>query len=194
MEKLLAFCTLCGSLQGTFDDDGELFLKIAKQKKCDYCGAGFRLFSQDGKISNLDWKKLASNVAPSNFWSMIHNSIITIAKKKFEDGHYADAVESAFKEVNNRVKETVKTKTGKELDGADLMNNAFSIKNPIICLDDLTSETGKSIQIGYMSIFAGAMTGIRNPKAHNNLKISVERATHFIFLASLLMYKLDEAS
>lgn len=194
MEKLLAFCTLCGSLQGTFDDDGELFLKIAKQKKCDYCGAGFRLFSQDGKISNLDWKKLASNVAPSNFWSMIHNSIINIAKKKFEDGHYADAVESAFKEVNNRVKETVKTKTGKELDGADLMNIAFSIKNPIICLDDLTSETGKSIQIGYMSIFAGAMTGIRNPKAHNNLKISVERATHFIFLASLLMYKLDEAS
>ncbi len=44
-----------------------------------------------------------------------------------------------------------------------------------------------------MYIFAGAMTGIRNPKAHDNLTISIERATHFIFLASLLMYKLDEA-
>jgi uncharacterized protein (TIGR02391 family) len=192
MEKLLAYCTYCGSPQGTFDDDEELRLKIVKQKKCGSCGTEFS-FTKDGRIWNLAWDIVESNVASSNFWSTIHNSIVSVAKKRFEDGHYADAVESAFKEVNNRVKGIVKTKIGKELDGADLMNNAFSINNPIISLDDLSSETGKNIQNGYMSIFAGAMTGIRNPKAHGNLTISVERATHFIFLASLLMYKLDEA-
>ena len=87
----------------------------------------------------------------------------------------------------------MKDKTGEELDGANLMNKAFSLEKPMIVLDDLSTETGKNIQKGYIQIFAGAMTGIRNPKAHENIKISKEKAIHFIFLASLLMYKLDEA-
>ena len=48
-------------------------------------------------------------------------------------------------------------------------------------------------QLGYMEIFAGTMTGIRNPKAHSNIVIDEERGTHLLYLASLLMYKLDEA-
>lgn len=43
-----------------------------------------------------------------------------------------------------------------------------------------------------MQIFSGAMTGIRNPKTHKNIKIDKKRAIHFLFLASLLMYKTDE--
>jgi hypothetical protein len=43
-----------------------------------------------------------------------------------------------------------------------------------------------------MQIFAGAMTGIRNPKAHANIIIDSNRAIHFLFLASLLMYVIDE--
>jgi len=49
-----------------------------------------------------------------DFWAMIHPDVITVSQKKFEDGHYADAVESAFKEFNCRVQKTVKQKTGKE--------------------------------------------------------------------------------
>jgi uncharacterized protein (TIGR02391 family) len=73
------------------------------------------------------------------------------------------------------------------------MTTAFSVQNPIIELDDLATVSGKDIQQGYMQIFAGAMTGIRNPKAHGNLDIDETRAIHLLFLASLLMYKLDEA-
>lgn len=108
-------------------------------------------------------------------------------------GYYADAVESALKEINQCVKNIVKNKRGVELDGADLMFQTFSPKTPVIILGDLSSKTGENIQEGYMHIFAGAMKGIRNPKAHENISIDRERATHFIFLASLLMYKLDEA-
>jgi len=43
-----------------------------------------------------------------------------------------------------------------------------------------------------MQIFAGAMTGIRNPKAHANIVIDRNRAIHLLFLASLLFFKLDE--
>ena len=37
------------------------------------------------------------------------------------------------------------------------------------------------------------MTGIRNPKAHSNITIDPLRAIHFLYLASLLMYRIDEA-
>jgi len=129
-----------------------------------------------------------------DFWDVIHKSIVVVAKQKFEDGYYADSVESAFKEINTLVKEIVRDKTGEELDGAKLMFTAFSPNNPIILLADLFTQTGKDIQEGYMHIFAGAMRGIRNPKAHENITIDIKRATHFIFLASLLICKLDEAT
>lgn len=130
----------------------------------------------------------------ATFWSIIHPDIVRIAKNKFEDGYFADAVESALKQVNKRVKDYVRGKTGQELDGAALMNCAFSLGKPVITLDDLKTDTGQSIQKGYMQVFAGSMTGIRNPKAHDNITIEEARAIHFLFLASLLMCKLDEAN
>ena len=44
-----------------------------------------------------------------------------------------------------------------------------------------------------MQVFAGAMQGIRNPTAHGNLDLPKEEATHLLFLASLLMHRLDAA-
>lgn len=56
----------------------------------------------------------------------------------------------------------------------------------------LETVTGKILQQGDMQIAAGAMLGIRNPKAHDNVDIDETRAIHFLFLASLLLQKLDE--
>ncbi len=128
-----------------------------------------------------------------DFWSLIHPSISGLCKSRFDAGHFADSIETAFKHINQTVKNKVKKKTGNELDGASLMNTAFSPKTPIISLDDLSTENGRNVQTGYMQIFAGSMTGIRNPKAHDIINIDRERAIHFLFLASLLMHKLDEA-
>ncbi|MBI5253397.1 MAG: TIGR02391 family protein [Euryarchaeota archaeon] len=150
------------------------------------------LTSENDPLRNLVGE--TAKLPELDFWSMVHKDIIRVAKNKFEDGYYADAAESTFKEINKRVKEIVKNKTGEELDGASLMYKAFSEKTPVVILDNLSTETGRNIQKGYMQIFAGVMTGIRNPKAHENITISKERAIHFIFLASLLMYKLDEAT
>jgi uncharacterized protein (TIGR02391 family) len=133
----------------------------------------------------------------TDFWILIHKNIVDISKKKFEDGHYADAVESSFKTINKCVKDIVREVSGNELDGVSLMREAFGFnleknRHPIVLLDDLGSDSGRNIQEGYMQLFAGAMQGIRNPKAHDNIKITRERAIHQIFLASLLMFKLDE--
>ena len=144
------------------------------------------IFKMDNKKKIPNYKDLAY------FTFLLHPEILKVAKSRFNSGHYADAVESAFKLINNTVKEIVKTTTGEELDGAKLMYKAFSPRNPIIVLGDLSTETGKNIQEGYMHIFAGAMMGIRNPKAHNNIEIDAKRAIHFLLLASLLRYKIDE--
>ncbi|MFZ0503720.1 MAG: TIGR02391 family protein, partial [Chthoniobacterales bacterium] len=131
---------------------------------------------------------------PSEFWSDLHQDVVRVSKELFKDCHYAEAVEAAFKKLNRKVKQHVREKTGQDLDGADLMHQAFTTKNraPIITLADLSTEDGRSIQQGYMEIFAGAMTGIRNPKAHSNIKIDQNRALHFLYLASLLHQIFDE--
>jgi uncharacterized protein (TIGR02391 family) len=121
-----------------------------------------------------------------DFWINIHQSIRTVCQSKFEDRHYADSVESAFKEVNDIVKKEYRTISGKELDGANLMRTVFSPKDPIFRLAE-DSDTGRSIQQGYMDLFAGSIQGIRNPKAHANMKIDAIDAWEKIVLASHLL-------
>ena len=49
----------------------------------------------------------------------------------------------------------------------------------------------KDTQQGYMMMFAGAMSAIRNPKAHTVMEISYDDAMRKLIFASMLMYKLD---
>ncbi|KYN82632.1 hypothetical protein ATY37_20595 [Vibrio cidicii] len=126
------------------------------------------------------------------YWSLIHPRIKALAKPRFDAGFRGDAVEAVFKEVNDAVKLIFVAETGRESDGAGLMNTAFSPQNPVIKLSDLETETDRNIQQGYMQIMAGAMIGIRNPKAHSNLNPDANKALHLISLASLLMCKVDE--
>jgi uncharacterized protein (TIGR02391 family) len=126
-------------------------------------------------------------------WSLIHPEIVKVAKSRFDSHHYADAAEAAFKLINERMKEIVRDRTGLECDGVTLMQRAFSKDKPVLKLGDLSSMIGEDMQVGYQQIFAGAMRGIRNPKAHANVQIDATRSMHFIFLASLLMSKVDEA-
>ncbi len=85
-------------------------------------------------------------------------------RKLFFDGHYARAVEEAYKCLNN----TVKIKSHLNKDGQDLMNEELSVKNPVLKLNDLRTESKRNEQIGYMLILGGCMTGIRNPRAHEH--------------------------
>lgn len=125
-------------------------------------------------------------------WTQLHADVVAVAHGLFRDGHYADAVLASLRHLNSRVQALVKDRTGKELDGAPLMQFAFSVDKPVIRLAE-SSPLARDIQQGYMMTFAGAMIGIRNPKAHANINIDALRATHFLYMVSLLMFKLDEA-
>ncbi len=112
-------------------------------------------------------------------------------RKLFSGEHYARAVEEAYKCLNNAVKDKARLPTK---DGADLMRDAFSPKSPTLKLSELRSSSQKDEQRGYMDVFAGAMTGIRNPRAHDHrLDDYPEVALELLTLANHLMRKLSAA-
>lgn len=142
-------------------------------------------------LENL--KRLLLSQKYEQFWEYIHPKIESVARSRFYSGMYADAVEASFKEINSRMKMIVKKQIGQELDGAALMKQSLSVNNPVLTIQDTTSESGRNVQLGYMEIFSGAMTGIRNPKAHENQTITREDAIRKLNFASLLMFKIDQS-
>lgn len=73
------------------------------------------------------------------------------------------------------------------------MKTIFSSNAPLIEFCDRSDSSGSNIQKGFMEMLAGAMSALRNPKAHANITISQEDATRRLIFASMLMYKIDEA-
>ncbi len=126
----------------------------------------------------------------TDYWTYVHPAIRQVAKKAMDSDLFAEAVEAAFKEVNVQVKR----KTGSDKDGVKLMQWAFSPESPLLKVDsDITTQSGRDTQQGYMMMFSGAMSAIRNPKAHENMVISREDALRKLYFASMLMFKLDVA-
>lgn len=140
-------------------------------------------------IEDLGGGTTAKNDGP---WGLIHNRVAAVARKRFDDGHLADAVESAMKAVVLRVKAAWIAAGKPEEDGKSLMLSAFSVKNPVVRIADLSTQNGRDSQEGFMHLFAGAVQAIRNPKAHDFVTITHERALQYLVLASILMQKLDE--
>jgi uncharacterized protein (TIGR02391 family) len=92
-------------------------------------------------------------------------------RQLFVDTHYPQAVEEGFKYLNN----LVKRRTGNAADGAALMNTALSLKDPLLRLSTLKTQSQRDQQLGYMQILAGAMTGVRNPRAHEHAYLDEPR-------------------
>ncbi len=153
------------------------------QQEADQIGVGR---SQKGSSP----ASIESRSAIEQFDDLVTNSSLRSASRElFADGHYARAVEEALKCLNNEVKD----KSGLvSEDGASLMRTAFSLKKPILKLNPMVTQSEKGEQQGYMDLFAGAMTGIRNPRAHeHDLEDQSDVALEMIVLANHLMRKLD---
>ena len=168
--------------------------------------AGFSLFNRNDRdvteryiLGPPGWQhatgdSVSKEPLPSSlsFDQLVTNGLIREAsRKRFLDGQYSDAVEAAFKCLNNAVKD----KSDAALDGADLMRTVFSANSPVLRFNAFQSQSDKNEQLGYMEIFAGSMTGIRNPRAHqHDLIDEPEEALELLVIANHLMRKLDSST
>lgn len=105
----------------------------------------------------------------------------------FRNGHYKHAVAEAYIYIDNLVKrKVIRIDTG--LTGSNLMQKVFSKDNPLLKINKGKTRSELDEQLGYMQIFAGSMTGIRNPRAHeSNWEDSENKAIELLALANHLV-------
>ena len=74
------------------------------------------------------------------------------------------------------------------------MEAAFSERTPKLRLNDLADQSQRDEQVGHMSIFAGCITGLRNPRAHDHLYVDTpERALKLLIFVDYLFGVVEEA-
>lgn len=119
----------------------------------------------------------------------LHAEIDRAAGGLYRDGHYPNAIEDAVKALNAMVR----LRSGLEFDGTSLMERAFNPTNPVLKFNGLNDQSDKDEQKGFMMLFSGAVSGLRNPRAHKFIQDDPERALEFIAFVSLLAKLLDKA-
>lgn len=100
-------------------------------------------------------------------------------RSRFVTEHYADAVESGVKALN----ELVRARTGRTEDGDELMTAVFSPNNPLLRVAVGNSKSSQSAQRGHMQLCQGVVAAWRNPRAHENL--SDDPARVLVMLATV---------
>lgn len=94
----------------------------------------------------------------------LHQRVVRSSRKAFSNGLNEDAIVKATKSVNNRVKKLARTSR----DGQSLMAWALKQNDAQIQASGLQTESERNEHDGYRFIFMGIMTGIRNPRAHED--------------------------
>ena len=74
------------------------------------------------------------------------------------------------------------------------MEYVFSPARPVLKkFNELTDQSDKDEQKGFMLLFSGAVAGLRNPRAHKIIRDDSEKALEFIAFISLLAKLADKA-
>ena len=98
-------------------------------------------------------------IEDSGYWSLMHSTVAKLAKPRFEAGHYADAVEATFKELNSNVERAISSGKGTELDGRDLMRKALRCDDPVILLGRPRNRVWSEHSRGLFSHLCGRDAG-----------------------------------
>lgn len=123
-----------------------------------------------------------------------HRQIREASRDLFLSGNHRNAVLDAMIKIEEMVKEKAKhpkDNGGKELSGRTLMFKVFNPDDPLLKWSELQNQPEKDELAGYCQIFAGAMLGIRNPKAHAIFESRPIRALQLLHFATLLAEIID---
>lgn len=122
-----------------------------------------------------------------------HAEVFKYCRAELLDGNYFHAVLEAIKGIAQRIRDMSSLTT----DGADLVNTAFSVKNPVLKINCLTTDTEVSEQKGFSNILVGLFGSVRNPVAHapkTSWPMSEQDALDIMSTISFIHRKLDNAT
>jgi uncharacterized protein (TIGR02391 family) len=153
--------------------------------------------NQNGKLSHTSTTSTISEAEQkaNRFKSKleqrnVHTTILSYCIAELLAENYFHSVFEATKSIAD----TIRIKTGLTQDGGELIDLAFSIKNPLITINDLSSETKQSEHKGFANLIKGVFGMFRNTTAHAPKlvwEISEEDALDIMSTISLIHRKLD---
>lgn len=121
----------------------------------------------------------------------LHPFIERACSQLFIDGHFTQVVEEAAKAVF----QYIRNKSGLTIDGTNLVEQAFSLKSPMLAFSDLADETKRNEQLGFMEMLKGFVRGVRHPLAHTQgREEEAHKAFEYLVMASLFCRRIDDAS
>jgi uncharacterized protein (TIGR02391 family) len=122
-----------------------------------------------------------------------HAEVFKYCRAELLEDNYFHAVFEAVKGLGQRLRDI----SGLKSDGAELVNEAFSTKSPILALNSLSTHTEISEQKGIANLFVGIFGAVRNPVAHApraEWAMPEQDALDMFSLISYLHRKLDASS
>lgn len=135
------------------------------------------------------------NTAEKLFDDVINHPLIKQASENhFKNEEYRTAVLDAMIRLEEMIKEKAKfpkDNRGHELSGVSLMHKVFDPDKPILSWCEGKRQIERDELEGYKHIFAGAIQGIRDPKAHAIIEIKPMHALKLLTLATLLAEIVD---
>jgi uncharacterized protein (TIGR02391 family) len=124
------------------------------------------------------------------FEHLLHPAVVQSSLEHFKSGHYREAVLNSV----TAIFDLIRSRTGIDLDGSNLVNQAFSLNDPYLVLSELDTDSGRNDQKGFIQLFSGSYQGIRNPKAHSlNHDLTELKASQYLVHTSLLARRVSEA-
>jgi len=122
----------------------------------------------------------------------VHQDVLNFCRAELVADNYFHAVFEATKSVADKIR----SKSGLTTDGADLIDKTFTVKNPILIINNLETETEKSEQKGFANLLKGVFGLFRNVTAHEpkiKWEINEQDALDLLTLVSYIHRRLDNA-
>lgn len=134
-------------------------------------------------------RERAGETKPVGFEDLLHPRIVDSALDRYTAGFLREAVLNGVMAVMD----LIRARTGLQLDGAPLVQQAFNPRTGKLIFSELDTENGQNDQKGFMMIYEGVYGGVRNVKAHSlDHDLNEQKAGQYLVMLSLLARRVDE--